>query len=808
VLEGKVKGGSEWLEIGEGEMRRKHDGRRGKELGRSQSRAGSIGSSDGGVIIRPDAVGSLDMDGSRGDHLGNKMGILGAVDLIGGCPCCSTSVAARELSRTKGSWRNSTREEDQGCECQCTSNTQQEDDDDQACNCKSECSTCQEEEDDQECDCKCDCEVDCVKEIKPVVKSKKVVKEESRRSVPRAAVGNPAGADVRKGETRITLEMKGAPSCSHKNIDGSLCGCGGVLHRSALPRTQYSIERFSDCCSESSDSSDVHVTVDDIKEAFPTQIPRDVGVELTHPSWVVSAAPYFVFINFFLMFVCVSLFAIPLALAIIFHHASPAVQLFGVITSALCFILVIPFWTLIWYWHPCIPFAATNFPLRTVDVVITTFKEDLEIVLGTIEACQRINYDPGYVKVYLLDDGKRSELEQACLELNSSPRCKHPITYVTRPTNRGRKGGNINHWIREFDDFASEFFIVLDADMQPFPEMLNTLFGHYYGFQEKERERIAFIQAPQHFRNHLHREDVFEVGMTFFNKVILPCMDRLGIVMYVGTCALWRRQALISGGGFHEKHATEDSVTGCKVHRTKIGEGEISCHTQWISKLCLKPVAVGISPSTLPDLIDQRLRWCLGSVEMFFEHSLFLGARELSFVQRMSYFCSSGYWVTGLFTFLLNLTETTTLLTYVILSGILAPDGPSVPFYCFFLPVLAFPFYFTFLPVASLTEKLRAIQMFGTYTPVYILSLMRFCGIPIKIQSTATDSQGIKRWHDLFYFHILSLFFVVALCVSALFLGAHTLSNICIVVVHLIYWMVLFYPVFRALTGHAAKNRY
>jgi len=616
-------------------------------------------------------------------------------------------------------------------------------------------------------------------------------------------------------------------ACIYSTADGKRCNCNGLLHRSTFsastryiappPRAEpltTSTESESTEASRVSDESEPpksdEVTVqiaDHQKESFPTKAPLFAGEELRHPKHVLALAPFFKGINLFLMIACMALGIVPLVLAIVLYGASPAVAIFSIGITVLCFLLIIPFWTLIWNWHPCLPHEVEGFTLRTLDVVVTTYKEPLDVVIGTIEATQRIDYDPDYLRVYVLDDGRRRELEQFCSELNTSNKARFPVTYVTRANNKGRKGGNINNWIREYDDVASEFFIILDADMQPFPDVAQTLFGHYYGFETEERNRIAFIQAPQHFRNHIHKRDPFEVGMTFFYKAILPCMDAQGIVMYIGTCALWRRAALLSGGGFHEQHATEDSVTGCRVHRTKVDESQFT-DTQWMSKFVMKPVAVGVSPATLPDLIDQRLRWCLGSVEMFFEHRWFIGASELNLSQRMMYFCSVCYWFTGLGTYLINMTETLTFLIYIVIAGYYFPNEPTTyPFHNVLLPFIAFPFYFAILPVASGPEKLRALQMFSTYTPVYLAAVLRYSGLPLRVQSSVADGAGNKRWHPLYIFHIATLFIVFGVSAAALTFGRRNATNIGVVVLHIIYWLVIYYPVLRSMSGFVAKER-
>lgn len=580
------------------------------------------------------------------------------------------------------------------------------------------------------------------------------------------------------------------------------CGCGGLLHRHCGLKAMRQIEierRQGDPTSS--------ISVDDIKEGFPAHLPRRAGQELEHGPVVQALAKFFpiIFPALVLFYVGSSLFSLILSATV--YNAPASVTIFLAVMTAGFFGVSLPFWIMLTQWHPCLPHKVLTYPRRTIDVVLTIYKEDLDVVVGTLTAIQGIEYPSDMLTVYLLDDAKRKEVEQIVVTMNSSSKIRHPITYVTRPNNKGRKGGNINHWIRKFDHVAGEFFVVLDADMQPFPDMCDIFFGHYYGFDPATRERIAYIQAPQHFSNFRYGVglDPYETGLTFFYKVILPCMDRAGVVMYIGTCGLWRRSALKLGGGFQEQHATEDSVTGCAVHRTKISE-EVEEAKNWVSKYVMQPVAVGISPDTLPDLMDQRLRWVVGSVQMCSHHNYFFGARELSFIQAASYFITSGYWATGIFCWLMVFIETMGIFTMVFLQGI--KNQPNTfPLWVIIIPLCGFWVYWMLLPVCRPIEKIRSVQMYFCYVPVYIFAFLKERGFKIKVQATATEAGGSTRWHQLFWIPVGTMSFVVLGAAISLGFCFKTATNIVLIVWHVLLWVFLYWPIWRSLTGYkCAEN--
>lgn len=166
------------------------------------------------------------------------------------------------------------------------------------------------------------------------------------------------------------------------------------------------------------------------------------------------------------------------------------------------FLNSLPFWIALSQWRPAEPLNGKPMgALPHVDILIPTYKEPTASIIETIVSCQRVEYSSNKMHCYILDDGQSNDLRQAVAALKKSGLLRFSLTYVRRPTNEGKKGGNLNYWLRTYEEVSGEFFLVLDADMQPFPDMLDTLMGHYYGLSEETRDRLSFIQAPQWYKN-------------------------------------------------------------------------------------------------------------------------------------------------------------------------------------------------------------------------------------------------------------------------------------------------------------------
>mmetsp|Transcript_44970 Transcript_44970/g.110386 ORF Transcript_44970/g.110386 Transcript_44970/m.110386 type:complete len:658 (+) Transcript_44970:329-2302(+) len=531
-----------------------------------------------------------------------------------------------------------------------------------------------------------------------------------------------------------------------------------------------------------------------------------IGHELRHPRLAYLVAPFFGVYACVLTVLYIILSLVPILISAVFYRVNwPFTIVTLVLTIAILFVSI-PFFYMIAYWSPDKPHQVHQYRLRTVDILLTTYKEDMDVIINTLNHIQRISYSPKFLTVYVLDDGRRDELRDFIDQMNAKGPT-YPVKYVIRPNNKGRKGGNINHFIKNYEDSASEFFIVLDADMAPFPEIFDILFGAYYGYEKEERDRIAFIQCPQHFKNIIPSKDWYDIGMTFFYNCVMTCMSSLDCTMYIGTCALWRRSAIVFGGGFHENHATEDTVTGCYVHRTKVDLLDPKSQN-WSSKFLNVPIAAGIAPGTLPQQIDQRLRWCLGSVQMFFEHDRFVRAAGLSWTQRVTYFATVGYWVLGIASFTVTFASSLTVLLWIIIRGIvLGVNATTFPAWLLVMQFLAFTLYFAALPVSTQLDKLRAIQMFSTFMPIYIVAYLRFKGFNIKVQTTAADSEeDTRRWHPFMWFHVTVVGITTSMGVAAIVLGKPNAVTLATVLCHTIYWWLNYFPVILSLCGFTQED--
>jgi len=180
--------------------------------------------------------------------------------------------------------------------------------------------------------------------------------------------------------------------------------------------------------------------------------------------------------------------------------------------------------------------ARTNAPAPaaglTVDVLITTYDEPIDLVLATARAAKAIRYPHA---TWLLDDGARPELEAAAAALG--------VGYIMRGAAwdglpRHSKAGNLNNALMAT---SGEFLLVLDADQVPKPEILDRTLGYFAD------ERVALVQTPQYFGNVLASDPLGSQAELFYGP-IQQGKDGWNAAFFCGSNALLRREALMQLG--------------------------------------------------------------------------------------------------------------------------------------------------------------------------------------------------------------------------------------------------------------------
>lgn len=228
----------------------------------------------------------------------------------------------------------------------------------------------------------------------------------------------------------------------------------------------------------------------------------------------------------------------------------------------------------------------------SVDVFLPSAGEDLEVLRNTYHFVQQMEWT-GPLNVWVLDDADKHEVEALAAE--------YGFHYRVRP-DRGhlKKAGNLRHG---FSQSNGDFIVIFDADFAPRRDFLKHTIPYM------DDEGIGIVQTPQFFETKNEKMGWLErtAGSTqeLFYRWVQPSRDRAGAPICVGTCAVYRRSALASVGGFAQIEHSEDVHTGIALTRGGFSVRYV-------------PIVVsrGLCPDDLRGFLNQQYRWCNGSMTL------------------------------------------------------------------------------------------------------------------------------------------------------------------------------------------------
>lgn len=280
----------------------------------------------------------------------------------------------------------------------------------------------------------------------------------------------------------------------------------------------------------------------------------------------------------------------------------------------------------------------------TVDVLIPTYDEPVEVVETTLIAATQLDYPADRVRVHLLDDGgtaakladpdpvraaaarsRAARLEALCAELGAR--------YLTREDNAHAKAGNVNAALRRT---GGELLLMLDCDHVPAADILLRTVGHF------ERDpRLFLVQTPHFFVT----PDPVERNLRVFGRMpgeseVFYDQIQLGLdfwesSFFCGSAAVLRREPLVQAGGLSTLTVTEDAETSLALH----ARGFRSVYVN-------RPMVAGLQPPSFDAFVRQRARWAQGMTQIFLLNNP-LTQPGLSAVQRAGYLNSTLFWLFG-----------------------------------------------------------------------------------------------------------------------------------------------------------------
>ena len=357
-----------------------------------------------------------------------------------------------------------------------------------------------------------------------------------------------------------------------------------------------------------------------------------------------------------------------------------------------------------------------------VDIYIATYREPMDLLYKTINGCKKIKYPgKGKVHVHLCDDGRRPEAEKLANSMG--------INYINRPDNKGAKAGNLNNAMSKT---SAPLMLILDADMIPKHDILLRMVPFFVDEEIKNENRpkeeqvhIGFVQSPQAFYNpdlfqyFLFSENRIPNEQDYFYRDIQISRNATNSPIFGGSNALISRKAINDIGGFFTESITEDFATGCLIQRAGY-----RCYA------IADVLASGLSPTDIPSLIQQRIRWARGCISTGKQLHLLTG-KGLTIRQRLNYFASVWYWYSSL-----------KRLVYVMGPLLFLLFG-FVPIKCTLTEILSFwlPMYvLNSVTLNMLSRNIRNVKWTGVYETV----MFPFMIIPVILESIGISLKKFK----------------------------------------------------------------
>jgi len=394
-----------------------------------------------------------------------------------------------------------------------------------------------------------------------------------------------------------------------------------------------------------------------------------------------------------------------------------------------------------------VAFLETEKP--TIDCIVTTFNEPIDVVERTFKAVLAMEYP--HVS-YVFDDGQSAEVEVLAK--------KFGIQYVTRGDRKHAKAGNLNNGLQ---DCPGDFFAVFDADQVPKPDFIVTLLPYM------ANSRVAMVQSPQHYENtHEFIAAGAAQAQEVFYRYVCPSKNISNSAFCVGTNMIFRREAIDSIGGI-AFNKSEDIWTSLKLHESG-----------WQTIFVNKVLAIGQAPSTVVSYFKQQLRWARGGLEMLFYHNP-LRSTRLQLDQRIQYFMSNSFFLVGISIAVYLLFP----LLYLLFS--IKPLETESPFtwLIHYVPFFLLYYSLTWLLTGRLSVSTLATAL-ATFYP-YLLALFSVF-FDKEHEWTATTSK--KSSEDFFMKWAWPHVFIIALTPLALIVGWYNNYD---------FWSGLFYSMWSVI---------
>ncbi|TVR44658.1 MAG: glycosyltransferase [Planctomycetota bacterium] len=236
--------------------------------------------------------------------------------------------------------------------------------------------------------------------------------------------------------------------------------------------------------------------------------------------------------------------------------------------------------------------------LPQVLVQIPVFNER-DMVEGVLQAVAALDWPRDRLSIQLLDDSTDDSIEVGRAAIARLQAEGVDAQWLHRADRVGFKAGAL---AAGMEANAAPFIAIFDADFLPEADFLRRAIKPLL-----TDAGLALVQGRwEHLNRRQNRITCAQaVGIDAHFAIEQSARAWSGLAMnFNGTCGLWRRQAIIDGGGWEHDTLTEDM--------------DLSYRVQLAGWRCTYRVGLAVPgelPHTLPAFMQQQFRWAKGSIQ-------------------------------------------------------------------------------------------------------------------------------------------------------------------------------------------------
>ncbi len=248
-----------------------------------------------------------------------------------------------------------------------------------------------------------------------------------------------------------------------------------------------------------------------------------------------------------------------------------------------------------------IPPLSANLP--TVSVIIAAYNEQ-EVIVHTVHSVLASDYEN--LEVIVVDDGSKD----ATFEIVKQEFSQHPQVQCLTQENGG-KAAALNKGM----EFASgDVYVYLDADTILAADAISKMVSHFAN--PKVGAVAGNVKVGNRVNTLTRLQSVEYITSQNLDRRAYAYIN--GVTVVPGAIGAWRKEAVVSAGGYTSDTLAEDMDLTWRVR-----------FAGWKIDNESDAVAYTEAPSSLSSFFKQRFRWTFGTLQCLFKHRGALGKNGL-----------------------------------------------------------------------------------------------------------------------------------------------------------------------------------